>query len=107
MKIIITESQNYILRRIQQLNDIVEYQINLFKINNNHILNNYWCKEYNNADDFFTEVSELSVGEFIRNNWDFFHPEKDKSLDGFHFLMKFVEENYGNYIRNLYVRKCH
>ena len=32
MKIIITESQNYILRRMQQLNDIVEKQINLFKI---------------------------------------------------------------------------
>jgi len=106
MKIIITESQNYILRRMQQLNDIVENEINLFKINENPILNHYWCKEYKSADDFFEMVSELSVGEFIRNNWDFFHPEKNKSLDGFHFLNKLVEENYGNYIRNMFVRKC-
>jgi hypothetical protein len=106
MKIIITESQNYILRRIQQLNDIVEKQINLFKINENPILNNYWCKEYKSADDFFTEVSELSVGVFISNNWDFFNPEKNKSLDGFHFLNKLVEENYGNYIRTLFHSKC-
>jgi len=106
MKIIITESQNYILRRIQQLNDIVEKQINLFKINENPILNNYWCKEYKSADDFFEMVSELSVGEFISNNWDFFNPEKNKSLDGFHFLNKLVEENYGNYIRTLFHSKC-
>jgi len=106
MKIIITESQNYILRRIQQLNDIVEKQINLFKINENPILNNYWCKEYKSADSFFKEVSELSVGEFISNNWDFFNPEKNKSLDGFHFLNKLVEENYGNYIRTLFHSKC-
>jgi len=106
MKIIITESQNYILRRIQQLNDIVEKQINLFKINENPILNNYWCKEYKSADDFFEMVSELSVGEFISNNWDFFNPEKNKSLDGFHFLNKLVEENYGNYIRTIFHSKC-
>ena len=69
MKIIITESQNYILRRIQQLNDIVENRINLFKINENPILNGYWCKEYKSADSFFKEVSDLSIDEFINQNW--------------------------------------
>ena len=106
MKIIITESQSYILRRIEQLNDIVEWQINLFKINDNDILNNYWCKKFKSADSFFKEICELSVGEFISNNWDIFHPEKNKSLDGFHFLNKLVEKNYGNYIRNLFHSKC-
>ena len=108
MKIIITESQNYILRRIQQLNDIVENEINLFKINENPILNGYWCKEYKSADNFFKEVCESSVEKFIEHNWDFFHNKsyEDKVSDGFHFLNKFVEENYGHYIRILYHRKC-
>jgi hypothetical protein len=106
MKIIITESQNYILRRMQQLNDIVENEINLFKINENPILNHYWCKEYKSADNFFKEKCDLSIHEFISQNWDFFHSEKSKSLDSFHFLNKLVEENYGNYIRNMFVRKC-
>ena len=109
MKIIITESQNYILRRMQQLNDIVENEINLFEINDNPILNGYWCKEYNSADDFFTEVSELSVGEFIRNNWDFFHDDSYNYANanmGISMLTKIVEEKYGNYIRTLFHSKC-
>jgi hypothetical protein len=103
MKIIITESQNYILRRMQQLNDIVENEINLFKINENPILNHYWCKEYKSADDFFKEKCDLSIHEFISQNWNFLHSGSDEDIS---MLNKIVEENYGNYIRNMFVRKC-
>jgi len=103
MKIIITESQNYILRRMQQLNDIVENEINLFKINENPILNHYWCKEYKSADSFFKEKSELSIHEFISQNWNFLHSGSDEDII---MLNKLVEEKYGNYIRNMFVRKC-
>ena len=103
MKIIITESQNYILRRMQQLNDIVENEINLFKINENPILNHYWCKEYKSADNFFKEKCELSIHEFISQNWNFLHSGSDEDII---MLNKLVEENYGNYIRNMFVRKC-
>jgi len=108
MKIIITESQNYILRRIQQLNDIVENEINLFKINENPILNGYWCKEYKSADNFFKEKCELSIHEFISQNWNFLHDtsEKGGSDMDISILNKIVEQNYGNYIRNMFVRKC-
>jgi len=103
MKIIITESQNYILRRMQQLNDIVENEINLFKINENPILNHYWCKEYKSADNFFKEKCESSIHEFISQNWNFLHIGSDENII---MLNKLVEENYGNYIRNMFVRKC-
>ena len=103
MKIIITESQNYILRRMQQLNDIVENEINLFKINENPILNHYWCKEYKSADNFFKEKCELSIHEFISQNWNFLHSGSDEDII---MLNKLVEEKYGNYIRNMFVRKC-
>lgn len=109
MKIIITENQNYLLRRLQQLNDIAESEINIFeKLPDNPILNGYWCKQYNSADNFFKEVCESSVEKFIEHNWDFFKNKsyEDKVSDGFHFLNKLVEENYGHYIRILYHRKC-
>jgi hypothetical protein len=107
MKIIITESQNYVLRRIQQLNDIVESEINDFENDDK----TWWCREFNSSDGFFNEVFELSAQEFINHNWDFFHDEDNddyskESLDSFNLLNKIVEENYGNYIRILYHRKC-
>ena len=112
MKIIITENQNYVLRRIQQLNDIVKSEINDFE----NADKTWWCREFNSSDKFFQEVFELSVQEFINYNWDFFHDEVNplldndnyskESLDSFNLLNKIVEENYGNYIRILYHRKC-
>jgi hypothetical protein len=89
---------------MQQLNDIVENEINLFKINENPILNGYWCKEYKSADNFFKEKCDLSIHEFINQNWAFF--EQSGSDEDIIILNKLVEENYGNYIRNMFVRKC-
>ena len=49
-----------------------------------------------------------SIQEFIRDNWSFFHDtsEKGGSDMDISILNKIVEQNYGNYIRNLFVRKC-
>jgi len=51
---------------------------------------------------------DRTIDDFIENNWDFFHDDTDRggaNMD-ISILNKIVEENYGNYIRNLWVRKC-
>jgi len=104
MKIIITENQNYVLRRLQQFIDIVEEQIEGYEQNED---GSWWCK-YNNSDTFFENLADRSIEEFISQNWNFFHDNSETggSEMDISMLNKIVEENYGNYIRNLFVRKC-
>jgi hypothetical protein len=104
MRIIITENQRFVLRRLQQFIDIVEGQIDEFEINDGF---SYWCGFYD-VNGLVKRITESSVEEFIDENWNFFHDDTDKggaNMD-ISFLNKIVEENYGNYIKNLYVRKC-
>ena len=104
MRIIITENQRFVLRRLQQFIDIVEGQIDEFEINDGF---SYWCGFYD-VNGLVKRITESSVEEFIDDNWDFFHDDTDRggaNMD-ISILNKIVEENYGNYIRNLYVRKC-
>jgi len=49
MKIIITENQNYVLRRLQQFIEIVEDQIEGYELNED---GSWWCN-HNNPDTFF------------------------------------------------------
>ena len=104
MKIIITENQNYVLRRLQQFINIVEDQIEGYELNDD---NSWWC-ESNNPDMFYHNLRDRSIEEFVDKNWSFFHgnSENGGSDMDLGFLYKIVEENYGNYIRNLFVRKC-
>ena len=106
MKIIITENQNYIIRRYQQFIGIVESEIDEFE--NNNQFSPWWCKVLNSSDILVREVCELSIEEFINYNWDFFHDDSERGGSNMDITMlnKIVEENYGNYIRNLWVRKC-
>ena len=100
MKIIITENQNYLLRRVQQFIEIVETRIDDYEMSED---NAWWCRN-NNPNSFYESFENRCVDEFIDQNWDFFRDDwanMDISL-----LKKIVEENYGNYIRNLFVRKC-
>ena len=100
MKIIITENQNYLLRRVQQFIEIVETRIDDYEMSED---NAWWCRN-NNPNSFYESFETRCVDEFIDQNWDFFRDDwanMDISL-----LKKIVEENYGNYIRNLFVRKC-
>ena len=100
MKIIITEHQNYLIRRIQQFIDVVEKRIDDYEMSED---NAWWCRN-NNPNSFYESFENRCVDEFIDQNWDFFRDDwanMDISL-----LKKIVEENYGNYIRNLFVRKC-
>ena len=104
MKIIITENQNYVLRRLQQFIEIVEDQIEGYELNED---GSWWCN-HNNPDTFLDNLRDRSIEEFTSQNWNFFHDTSDKGgsdmdLD---FLFGIVESNYGNYIRNLFVRKC-
>jgi hypothetical protein len=104
MKIIITENQNYIIRRYQQFIEIVEDQIEGFELNDD---GSWWCGRFN-PDTFFENIVDSSIEEFINQNWDFFHDNSEiggSDMD-ISFLNKLVEQNYGNYIRNLWVRKC-
>jgi hypothetical protein len=104
MKIIITENQNYILRRLQQFIEIVEDQIEGYELNED---GGWWCNN-NNPDTFFENLRDRSIEEFISQNWNFFNNNyKTGGSDmGISMLNKIVEQNYGNYIRNLFVRKC-
>ncbi len=104
MKIIITENQNYILRRLQQFIDIVEDQIEGYELNEDGA---WWCKN-NNPNIFFDNLRERSIEEFTSQNWNFFHDHSENGGSDMDLSMlnKIVEENYGNYIRNMFVRKC-
>ena len=104
MKIIITENQHFLLRRIQNFIDIVEEQIEGYERN---IDGAWWCK-YNTPDTFLDQVKDRSIEEFVNSNWDFFHDntEKGGSDMDISLITNIVEQEYGNYIKNLFVRKC-
>ena len=104
MKIIITENQKYILRRLQQFIEVSEDIINQYELQDNP----WWCHHFSNPDRFLNELINDSIEEFINQNWDFFHDDSDRGGANMDITMlnKIFEENYGNYIRNLYVRKC-
>ena len=105
MKIIITENQNYIIRRYQQFIGIVEEQIERSELIDNNV---WWCMAYYNPEIFLERIVDSSIEEFISQNWDFFHDDSETggaNMD-ISMLNKLVEQNYGNYIRNLWVRKC-
>lgn len=104
MRIIITENQKFVLRRLQQFIDIVERQIEGFELDD---VDPRWCGFYD-VNGLVKRITESSVEEFMDENWNFFHDDTDKggaNMD-ISFLNKIVEENYGNYIRNLHVSKC-
>jgi hypothetical protein len=104
MKIIITENQLFLFRRIQDFIDIVEDQIDGYETQEN---NPWWCKN-SNPEDFLKNLKSRSIEIFVDNNWDFFH---DKTKTGgsnmdISILNDIVNREYGNYIRNLFVSKC-
>jgi hypothetical protein len=104
MKIIITENQNYLIRRIQQFIEIVVKIIDRYEMRED---NAWWCRT-DNPNSFYESIEDYCIGEFIDQNLDFFHDDSDRggaNMD-ISLLNKIVEQNYGNYIRNLFVRKC-
>jgi hypothetical protein len=105
MRIIITENQNYLLRRLQQFIEIVEEQIEGYELNED---NPWWCSAIYTPEKFLEIITDRTIDDFIENNWDFFHDDTDRggaNMD-ISILNKIVDQNYGNYIRNLWVRKC-
>jgi len=104
MKVIITENQLFIFRRIQEFIDIVEDQIDGYETQEN---NPWWCKR-NNPESFFDNLKGRSIEIFVDQNWDFFHDDSETggaNMDT-QILYDIVNKEYGNYIRNLFVRKC-
>jgi hypothetical protein len=104
MRIIITENQKYVLRRVQQFIDIVEEQIEGYERNEDGA---WWCR-HNTPNTFLDQVIDRSIEEFVNNNWNFFHDDSEKggaNMD-ISMLNNIVEREYGNYIKNLFVRKC-
>jgi serine protease inhibitor len=104
MKIIITENQNYILRRLQQFVEVVEQRIDDYEMSEQ---NAWWCRN-NGPYSFLDTFAEQCIEDFTVRNWDFFRDESDKggSDMDLSLLNKVVEENYGNYIKNMFVRMC-
>ena len=108
MRIIITENQKYLIRRIQQFIEIVEGQIEEFESAEDYRHYDTWWCHNNNPDTFFENIVDRSIEEFINKNWHFFHDDSEKggaNMD-ISMLNKLVEQNYGNYIKNLFVRRC-
>jgi hypothetical protein len=104
MKVIITENQLFIFRRIQEFIDIVEKQIKGYEKQED---NPWWCK-HNNPESFFDNLKGRSIEIFVDQNWDFFHDDSEtggSNMDT-QILYDIVNKEYGNYIRNLFVRKC-
>jgi hypothetical protein len=104
MKIIITENQNYVLRRLQQFIEIVEDQIEGYELNED---GSWWCRHYN-PNTFLENLRDRSIEEFTSQNWNFFHDHSENggSDMDLSMLYEIVDVNYGNYIRNLFTRKC-
>lgn len=105
MKIIITENQLFLFRRIQEFIDIVEGQIKGYE---NQEDNAWWCK-YNDPDSFLNDLKGRSIEKFVDNNWDFFHDDSETGGANMNtqILNDIVNKEYGNDIRNLFVRKCY
>jgi hypothetical protein len=104
MKIIITENQNYILRRLQEFVEVVEKRIDDYELQDNHP---WWCRS-GNPNSFVGDLKYRVIDEFMDQNLEFFNDKSEKggaNMD-ISILHKIVEENYGNYIRNMFVRKC-
>ena len=104
MKVIITENQLFIFRRIQEFIDIVEKQIKGYEKQED---NPWWCRN-NNPEDFLQNLKNRSIEIFIDENWNFFHDNSETggaNMD-ISVLNDIVYREYGNYIRNLFVRKC-
>jgi hypothetical protein len=109
MKIIITENQNYILRRLNQFIKIVEDKIGEFELeDNSHWDNPWWCSSIYTPEKFLEIITDRSIDDFIENNWDFFHDDSDRggSDMDISILNRIVEENYGYHIKNLWVKRC-
>jgi tRNA(Ile)-lysidine synthase TilS/MesJ len=104
MKIIITENQNYILRRVLQFIEISEEIIEDYELQGS---NAWWCDRYN-PDSFFRGVMRQAIEEFMDKNWNFFHDESENggaNMDT-SILNNIFKENYWNYVRNIYVKQC-
>jgi len=105
MKIIITENQNYILRRLQEFVEVVEKRIDDYEMSEQ---NAWWCGNYTDPYSFYGGFVDRCIEKFTIRNWNFFNDDSDKggSDMDISILYKIVEENYGNYVRNMFVRKC-
>jgi hypothetical protein len=104
MKIIITENQNYLIRRVQQFIEIVEKRIDDYEMSED---NAWWCRN-NGPYSFYDGFVDRCIDEFMNQNWEFFDDESEKGGANMNIsiLNKVVGENYGNYIRDMFVRKC-
>ena len=63
---------------------------------------------YIKISNFDCDNKDRSIEIFTDENWDFFHDHSEKggaNLD-ISLLYNIVDQNYGNYIRNLFIRKC-
>lgn len=105
MKILITENQNYVLRRYQQFIEIVEGRIKEYERQG---ASDWWCSAVHSPDRLVTVLTDWSIEEFVSHNWDFFEDDYEKVESGMNLidLDAIFEKNYGNYVRDLWVRKC-
>jgi len=103
MRIIITENQRYVLRRLNKMVEAMEDVIGVYENLDN------WCTYISSPDNLVYTVINESMDLFVEGEWDFFHDRSESGgsdMDLYGVMEKIIEENYGNYLRNLHVRKC-
>lgn len=104
MRILITENQIHLLRLLGQFIEIVEDQIEGYKVNLEFA---WWCKVYD-EDSFTTNLIDRSIEELIDRNWDFFHDDTDKggaTMD-LELIDDYAREHYTEQIIDVFRRKC-
>ena len=104
MKIIITENQKHLLRLVLFFSEIVELKIADYEQQKKDMS---WCKYYD-EDSFVNKFFNMSLDDFINDQWHFFHDDTEKggSTMDFDLLYKYARRNYTDQIRDLYRRKC-
>jgi hypothetical protein len=109
MKIIITEKQNYVLRRLHQFIDDVEKLIDKYESDESRSTEGkpWWCS-LGSPNFFFSTFKDTVVHEFMNQHWEFFDNESENGGSNMDIIIlnKVVEENYGEYLRSMFVREC-
>ena len=107
MKIIINENQNFVLRRLSYVDEIMDTKFD--SIYSNKMLE-YNCDHYRDEYMFFDVVVEY-VYEVFHNKYltDFGEGEIEEMevLESYYTLIHtYLEEKYGTLIRNKYSNNC-
>ena len=98
------KNKQHLTRRIHQLTDLAEDQINGYE----NKKSGWWCEAYN-KNSFYINLRNRCIDIFVNDNIDFFgndnleRGEYSKAID---ILIRFLNENFMDETYDLFIRKC-